>query len=96
MVRHFAAQIEAAVLTICQKYPQELDEDVVVELNRERFYQGLKRVYRESFIHLYEEKESFEKILNAVLIVEKALKDLEKSPLNLPEDHNSSTELPQT
>ena len=95
-VRHFAAQIEAAVLNFCQKYPQELDEDVVVELNRERFYQGLKRVYRESFIHLYEEKESFEKILNAVLIVEKALKDLEKSPPNLPEDHNSSTELAQT
>ena len=90
-VRHFATQIEAAVITICQKYPQWLDEDAVVELKRERFYHGLKRVYRESFIHLYEEKESFEKILYAVLIAEKTFKDLEKSPLNLSEDHNSSS-----
>ena len=61
----------------------------MAELKRERFYQGMKRVYRESFVHLYEEKKSFEKILEALLIVERALLELGNRPLKLPEEGDS-------
>ena len=50
-----------------------MDEDEVADQKREGFYQGMKRVYRESFVHLYVEKEYLEKILDAVLKIEKAL-----------------------
>ena len=76
-VRHFAAEIEAAVINICQEHPQKMDEEKMVEVKRTRFYHGLKRVYKETFVHLYEEGASFEKLVDAVLIVEEALLKLE-------------------
>ena len=75
-VGHYAAEIEATVLNILHHYPDQMDEDTVVDLKRDIFYNGLRRVYRESFIHMYEDKKSFEEMLDAVLIVEKALQKL--------------------
>ena len=76
--RHFAAEVESMVLTIYHQYPQEMSESKVAEWKRIQFYKGLKRVYRESFEHLYEEGASFEDLLEAVLTVEEALQELKK------------------
>ena len=76
--RHFAAEIESMVLNICHQYPQEMNESKVAEWKRIQFYKGLKRVYRESFQHLYEEGDSFEELLDAVLVMEGALEELQK------------------
>ena len=76
-VRHFAAIIEAAVINICNEYPQKMDEEKVIEVKRTRFYHGLKRVYKETFVHLYEEGAPFERLVDAVLVVEEALLKLE-------------------
>ena len=42
-----------------------------------RFYHGLKRVYKKTFVHLHEEGASFERLVDAVLTVEEALLKLE-------------------
>ena len=76
--RHFAAEIESMVLNICHQYPQEMNESKVAEWKRIQFYKGLKRMYRESFQHLYEEGDSFEELLDAVLVMEEALGELQK------------------
>ena len=70
-----AAETEATVLNILHHYPDQIDEDTVVDVKRD-IYNGLRRVYRESFIYMYEDKKSFEQMLDAVLIVEAALKKL--------------------
>ena len=77
-VRHFAAEVESMVLTICHQYPQEMSESRVAEWKRIQFYKGLQRVYRESFQHLYEGGDSFEELLDAVLVMEEALQELKK------------------
>ena len=76
--RHFAAEIESKVLNICHQYPQEMSESKVAEWKRIQFYKELKRVYRESFKHLYEEGDSFEELLDAILMMEGALEELQK------------------
>ena len=53
------------VLTIYHQYPQEMSESKVAEWKRIQFYKGLKRVYRESFQHLYEEGASFEELIDS-------------------------------
>ena len=75
-VGHYAAEIETTVLNILHQHPDQMDEDTMVHLKRDIFYNGLRRVYRESFIYMYEDKKSFEQILDAVLIVEKAVQKL--------------------
>ena len=76
--RHFAAEAESMVLTICHQYPQEMSESRVAEWKKIQFYKGLKRMYRESFEHLYEEGASFEELLDAVVVMEEALRELQK------------------
>ena len=75
-VGHYAAEIEATRFNILHQYPDHMDEDSVVDVKRKIFYNGLRRVYRESFVHMYEDKKSFEEMRDAVLIVEKALQKL--------------------
>ena len=50
-----------------------MSESYMTEVKRIKFYEGLKRVYKETFVHLYEEEASFERILETILVVEKAL-----------------------
>ena len=76
-VRHCAAEIEATILNIWHHYPDQMEEDTVVDLKRDIFYNGLKRIYKDSFFHMYEDKKSFEHILKAAQTVEEAL---QKSP----------------
>ena len=76
--RHFAAEIESMVLNIYHQYPQKMNESKVAEWKRIQFYKGLKRMYRESFQHLYEEGDSFKELLDAVLMMEEALEELQK------------------
>ena len=78
-VRHFAAEVESMVFTICHQYPQEMSESRVAEWKRIQFYKRLKRVYTESFQHLYEKEASFEELLDAVIVMEEALGDLQTS-----------------
>ena len=53
-----------------------MDEDTVVDLKRDIFYNGLKRIYKDSFVHMYEDRKSFELIVKAALTVEEALQKL--------------------
>ena len=77
-VRHFAAEIEVAVINICTwSILKGWMKRKWQKSRRTRFYHGLKRVYKESFVHLYEEGASFERLVDAVLIVEEALLKLE-------------------
>ena len=76
--RHFAAEVESMVLTIYHQYPQKMSESKVAEWKRIQFYKELKKVYKESFQHLYEEGDSFEELLDAVLVMEEALGELQK------------------
>ena len=76
IVRHYAAEVEATILNILHQYPDQMDEDTVVDLKRGIFYNGLKRIYKDSFVHIYEDKKSFELILKAALTVEEALQKL--------------------
>ena len=76
-VRHFAAVIETAVINIYLEHPQKMDEEKMAEVKRTRFYHGLKRVYKKTFVHLHEEGASFERLVDAVLTVEEALLKVE-------------------
>ena len=87
-VRHYAAEVEATLLNILHQYPDQMDEDTVVDLKRDIFYNGLKRIYKDSFVHMYEDKKSFELILKAALTVEEALQKL-PTPKK-PKDFDSS------
>ena len=73
-VRQFAGEVEATVLKIFNQFPQEMSEQRVAQVKRVQFYKGLKRTYRETFVHLYEEGMSFEKLVDAVIVVEEALR----------------------
>ena len=78
-VRQFAAQVEAAVINIHQSHPAEMSESCMMQVKRTQFFHGLKRTYKETFRHLYEEEDaSFERILQAASIVEEALGSLMK------------------
>ena len=90
--RYFAADVESTVLTICHQYPQEMSESKVAKWKRIQFYKGLKRMYRESFEHLYEEGASFKELLEAVLTVEEALGELQKT---FKKENLGETHLPQ-
>ena len=41
-VRYYAAEVEATILNILHQYPDQMDEDTVVDLKRDIFYNGLK------------------------------------------------------
>ena len=51
----------------------------MMQVKRTQFFHGLKRTYKETFRHLYEEEDaSFEEILQAASIMEEALGSLMK------------------
>ena len=78
-VRQFAAQVEAAVINIHQSHPAQMSESCMMQVKRTQFFHGLKRTYKETFRHLYEEEDaSFEEILQAASIMEEALGSLMK------------------
>ena len=78
-VRQFAAQVEAAVINIHQSHPAQMSESCMMQVKRTQFFNGLKRTYKETFRHLYEEEHaSFERILQAASILEEALGSLMK------------------
>ena len=78
-VRQFAAQVEAAVINIHQSHPSQMSESCMMQVKRTQFFHGLKRTYKETFRHLYEEEDApFERILQAASILEKALSTLMK------------------
>ena len=80
-VRQFAAQVEAAVINIHQSHPAQMSESCMVQVKRTQFFHGLKRTYKETFRHLYEEEDaSFERILQTASIMEEAMGNLMKIP----------------
>ena len=87
-VKHYSAEVEATILDILPQYPDHMDEDTVVDLKRDIFYNGLKRIYKDSFVHMYEDKKPFELIAKAALTVEEAIQKLPTS--KKPKDFNSS------
>ena len=79
-VRQFAAKVEAAVISIHQSHPAQMSESCMMQVKRTQFFHGLKRTYKETFRHLYEEEDaSFERILQAASIMEEALGSLIKN-----------------
>ena len=84
-VRQFAAQVEAAVIRIHQSHPEQMSEACMRQVKRTQFYHGLKRTYKETFRHLYEDEEaSCERILQAASTMEEALSQLKKIPKGKP------------
>ena len=82
-VRQFAAQIEAAVINIHQSHPAQMSEPCMMQVKRTQFFHGLKRTYKETFRHLYEEEDaSFERILQAASTMEEAMGNLMKIPMS--------------
>ena len=80
-VRQFAAQVEAAVINIHQSHPAQLSESCMMQVKRTQFFHGLKRTYKETFRHLYEEEDApFERILQAASTMEEAMGNLVKIP----------------
>ena len=80
-VRQFAAQVEAAVISIHQSHPAQMSESCMMQVKRTQFFHGLKRTYKETFRHLYEEEDaSFERILQAASTMEEAMGNLMKIP----------------
>ena len=80
-VRQFAAQVEAAVINIHQSHPAQLSESCMIQVKRTQFFHGLKRTYKETFRHLYEEEDApFERILQAASTMEEAMGNLMKIP----------------
>ena len=78
-VRQFAAQVEAAVINIHQSHPAQMSESCMMQVKRTKFFHGLKRTYKETFRHLYEEEDaSFERILQAASTMEEAMGSLMK------------------
>ena len=84
-VGQFAGQIEAAVIRMCQQYPEQMSESCMVQVERTQFFHGLRRTYKETFRHLYEDEEaSKEKILQAAITMEEALNSLRRIPRDQP------------
>ena len=84
-VRQFAAQVEAAVINIHQNHPDQMSESCMSQVKRTQFFHGLKRTYKETFRHLYEEEEaSCDRILQAASTMEEALNHLMKIPRDKP------------
>ena len=84
-VRQFAGQIEAAVIRIHQQYPEQMSESCMVQVERTQFFHGLRRTYKETFRHLYEDEEaSKQKILQAAITMEEALNNLGRIPRDQP------------
>ena len=84
-VRQFAGQIAAAVIRMHQQYPERMSESCMVQVERTQFFHGLRRTYKETFRHLYEDEEaSKEKILQAVITMEEALHNLRRIPRDQP------------
>ena len=85
-VRQFAAQVEAAVINIHQSHPDQMSESCMSQVKRTQLFHGLKRTYKETFRHLYEEeKASCEIILQAASTMEEALNHLMKIPREEPQ-----------
>ena len=84
-VRQFAGQIEAAVIKMHQQYPEQMSESCMIQVERTQFFHGLRRTYKETFRHLYEDEEvSKEKILQAAIAMEEALNNLRRIPRDQP------------
>ena len=84
-VRQFAAQVEEAVIRIHQSHAEQMSEACMRQVKRTQFYHGLKRTYKETFRHLYEDEEaSCERILQAASTMEEALSQLKKIPKDKP------------
>ena len=83
-VKQFAGQVEAAVIRMHQLYPDQISRSCMVQVERTQFFHGLKRTYKETFKHLYEDEASKEQILRAVTTMEEALNKLKEVPRGLP------------
>ena len=82
-VRQFAAVVESKVLNIYHHHPDQMSESCMSQVKRTQFFHGLRRTYKETYRHLYEEEEaSFERILQAASTMEEALNQLMKIPKN--------------
>ena len=94
-VRQFVAQVEAAMFNIYHSYPEQMSESCMVQVRRTQFFHGLKRMYKDSFRHLYEDEEaSFERILQSASAVEESLDHLRR--LARTEEAEEKLPLPTT
>ena len=66
----FATRLETALNNIQRDHPGQLTQVTIQNSLRDRFYQGLKKTYKESLHYLYAAKAPYEEILTAARAVE--------------------------
>ena len=71
----FATRLETALNNIQRDHPGQLTQVTIQSSLRNRFYQGLKKTYKESLHYLYAAKAPYEEILTAARVVEAEQED---------------------
>ena len=71
----FATRLETAINNIQRDHPGQLTQAIIQSSLRDRFYQGLKKTYKESLHYLYAAKAPYEEILTAARAVEAEQED---------------------
>ena len=75
----FATRLETAINNIQRDHPGQLTQATIQSSLRDRFYQGLKKTYKESLHYLYAAKAPYEEILTAARAVEAEQEDYKEA-----------------
>ena len=75
----FATRLETALNNIQRDHPGQLTQVTIQNSPRDRFYQGLKKTYKESLCYLYAAKAPYEEILTAARAVEAEQEDYKET-----------------
>ena len=75
----FATRLETALNNIQRDHPGQLTQVTIQNSLRDRFYQGLKKTYKESLRYLYAAKAPYEEILTAARAVEAEQEDYKET-----------------
>ena len=75
----FATRLEIAINSIQQDHPGQLTQATVQSSLCDRFYQGLRKTYKESLCYLYAAKAPYEEILTAARAVEAEQEDYKEA-----------------
>ena len=75
----FVTRLETALSNIQRDHPGQLTQVTIQNSLRDRFYQGLKKTYKESLHYLYAAKAPYEEILTAARAVEAEQEDYKET-----------------
>ena len=74
-VSQVTTRLETALNSIQRDHPGQLTQATIQTSLRDRFYQGLKKVYKDSLLYLYAAKAPYEDILTAARAAEAEQED---------------------